>query len=131
MQVVFLHILCNSKLVCRWSYYELSILMLAYAMELKFLLQECLVGALGVKKMDQGHQDAEHFLPWINMCTTEGEYPFILCRRQLPVRPAFTMTIHKAQGQTVQHVGIRLQGVFAHGPHCCRSVIIYHYNTIH
>ena len=50
------------------------------------------------------------------MCTTEGEYPFILCRRQLPVRPAFAMTIHKAQGQTLQHVGIRLQeDVFAHG----------------
>ena len=72
--------------------------------------------SIGVKKMDQGHHGTEHFLPHINMCTMEGEYPFILCRHQLPVRPAFAMTIHKAQGQTLHHVGIHLQeSVFAHG----------------
>ncbi|KAG2217966.1 hypothetical protein INT45_001400 [Circinella minor] len=68
-----------------------------------------------VKRIDIGHDGEEHYIPRINMCTTEGEYPFILCRRQFPVRPAFAMTIHKSQGQTLTHIGIRLQEpVFVH-----------------
>ncbi|KAG2210720.1 hypothetical protein INT45_010825, partial [Circinella minor] len=82
----------------------------------KVFVTRLLDWSIGVKKIDQGHEGTEHFLPRINMCTTKGEYPFILCRRQLPVRLAFAMTIHKAQGQTLEHVGIRLQeGVFAYG----------------
>jgi ATP-dependent DNA helicase PIF1 len=42
--------------------------------------------------------------------------PFTLCRRQFPVRPAFAMTINKAQGQTLKMVGIFLpKPVFTHG----------------
>ena len=37
-------------------------------------------------------------------------------RRQFPIRPAFAMTINKAQGQTLQHVGVLLdEPVFTHG----------------
>ncbi|SAM01481.1 hypothetical protein [Absidia glauca] len=58
----------------------------------------------------------ECFLPRITFVTDEGEYPFRLRRRQLPVRPAFAMTIHKAQGQTLSKVGIYLnEPVFTHG----------------
>ncbi|SAL96773.1 hypothetical protein, partial, partial [Absidia glauca] len=46
----------------------------------------------------------ECILPRITFVTDEDEYPFRLRRRQLPVRPAFAMTIHKAQGQTLSHV---------------------------
>jgi len=39
-----------------------------------------------------------------------------LKRLQFPVRLAFTMTINKSQGQSVEHVGINLQIlVFSHG----------------
>ena len=31
-------------------------------------------------------------------------------RRQLPVRPAFTMTIDKSHGQTLKQVGVWLEG---------------------
>ncbi len=42
--------------------------------------------------------------------------PFTLRRRQFPVRPAFAMTINKAQGQTLKMVGIFLpKPVFTHG----------------
>jgi ATP-dependent DNA helicase PIF1 len=42
--------------------------------------------------------------------------PFILRRRQFPVRPTFGMTINKAQGQTLKMVGIFLpKPVFTHG----------------
>ena len=42
--------------------------------------------------------------------------PFTLERLQLPVRPAFAMTINKAQGQTLQRAGLYLpSSVFSHG----------------
>jgi hypothetical protein len=42
--------------------------------------------------------------------------PFTLRRRQFHVRPAFSMTINKAQGQTLKMVGIFLpKHVFTHG----------------
>ncbi|KAG2217353.1 hypothetical protein INT45_010285 [Circinella minor] len=69
-----------------------------------------------VKRIDISHDGKEHYIPRINMCTTEGEHPFILCHRQFPVRLAFAMTIHKSQGQSLTHIGICLQEpVFVHG----------------
>jgi ATP-dependent exoDNAse (exonuclease V) alpha subunit len=42
--------------------------------------------------------------------------PFTLRRRQFPLRPAFAMTINKAQGQTLQTVGVYLpKPIFCHG----------------
>jgi len=42
--------------------------------------------------------------------------PFTLRRHQFPVRPAFGMTINKAQGQTLKMVDIFLpKPVFTHG----------------
>jgi hypothetical protein len=41
---------------------------------------------------------------------------FCLRHRQFPVRLAFAMTINKAQGQSVHHVGLNLhEPVFSHG----------------
>ncbi|KAH9120307.1 hypothetical protein AeMF1_007478 [Aphanomyces euteiches] len=46
----------------------------------------------------------------------QNNYPFELRRRQCPVQVAFAMTIHKAQGQTISHVGVYLpEPVFSHG----------------
>jgi hypothetical protein len=42
--------------------------------------------------------------------------PFVLRRRQFPIRPAYAITINKAQGQTLECVGVYLpKDVFAHG----------------
>jgi ATP-dependent DNA helicase PIF1 len=42
--------------------------------------------------------------------------PFQLKRRQFPIRVAYVMTINKAQGQTLKHVGVFLPvPVFSHG----------------
>ncbi|SAM02961.1 hypothetical protein [Absidia glauca] len=58
----------------------------------------------------------EFLIPRINFTSSESELPFTLRRRQLPVRPAFAMTIHKSQGQTLNHVGVYLnQSVFTRG----------------
>ncbi|GMF46073.1 unnamed protein product [Phytophthora fragariaefolia] len=44
------------------------------------------------------------------------EFPFRLRRKQFPVVPAFAMTINKAQGQTIQNLGLYLATpCFSHG----------------
>src|SRR3954447_2686570 len=56
------------------------------------------------------------FIPRITLTPTESKLPFNLSRRQFPVRVAFSMTINKSQGQTLNRVGIYLpQPVFSHG----------------
>lgn len=56
------------------------------------------------------------FIPRITFLTNENDFPFILRRRQFPVRLAFSMTINKSQGQTLWSVGIDLRTpVFSHG----------------
>ena len=55
------------------------------------------------------------FVPWCKLTSTEGELPFVLTQRQFPVAPCFTITINKAQGQTLDRVGIFLRRpVFSH-----------------
>jgi len=58
------------------------------------------------------------FIPRITLSPTEDEanFSFQLKRRQFPVRLAFSITINKAQGQSVERVGIDLRvPVFSHG----------------
>ena len=70
-----------------------------------------------VARIDGGDYDGDvHFIPRIDCSTTEDDLPFKLFRRQLPLRLCFAMTINKAQGQTLQTVGVDLRSpVFSHG----------------
>ena len=55
-------------------------------------------------------------IPRICFIPKDKEYPFDWQRRQFPVRPAFAMTINKAQGQTLRTAAVWLRNqVFAHG----------------
>ena len=55
-------------------------------------------------------------LPRITLSTTEGELPFILTRKQFPIRLSFAMTVNKAQGQSLDVIGIDLhEPAFTHG----------------
>ena len=57
-----------------------------------------------------------YLLPRIPFRSGSSEFPFILRRRQFPVRLAWAMSIHKAQGQTLVRCGVLLpEPVFAHG----------------
>ena len=48
--------------------------------------------------------------------SSTAELPFEFRRTQFPLRLAFAMTINKAQGQTLNHVGLCLtEPVFTHG----------------
>jgi ATP-dependent DNA helicase PIF1 len=60
-------------------------------------------------------KDEVVFIPRIDFIP-ETRLPFEFRRRQFPVRVCFAMTINKAQGQTIEHVGLYLpEPVFTHG----------------
>ena len=56
------------------------------------------------------------YIPRITLRPKERQYPFEWSRRQFPIRAAFSITINKAQGQTMKMVGVWLPDpVFSHG----------------
>ena len=57
------------------------------------------------------------FIPRIPLASSStADLPFDFQRTQFPLRLAFAMTINKAQGQTLKHVGLCLtESVFTHG----------------
>lgn len=71
---------------------------------------------LKVQILSGEHHSELSFIPYIGLIpSTQAGLTFQLRRRQFPVHLAFTLTINKAQGQSVRHVGIDLrQPVFTH-----------------
>ncbi|KAM0844699.1 hypothetical protein ACQ4PT_056882 [Festuca glaucescens] len=56
------------------------------------------------------------YIPRIELTTKKTKWPFILLRRQFPIRVSYAMTINKSQGQTLDSVGLYLKTpVFSHG----------------
>ncbi|XP_065658115.1 uncharacterized protein LOC136082629 [Hydra vulgaris] len=49
------------------------------------------------------------FVPRIQLAPSDSNLPFVLKRRQFPVRLAYSMTINKSQGQTFDRVGVYLK----------------------
>jgi len=64
-----------------------------------------------------GRWDGEiRLLPRIKLTTSDEELPFILERKQFPVRLCFAMTVNKSQGQSLKKVGVDLRtDAFTHG----------------
>ena len=61
-------------------------------------------------------QNRDVYIPRIMLRPKERQYPFEWSRRQFPIRPAYSITINKAQGQTMKMVGVWLPDpVFGHG----------------
>ena len=66
--------------------------------------------------MTRVQKRAHILIPMVTLIPSDEHLPFQLCRIQLPVRLAYSMTINKGQGQTFEKVGLHLvKPVFTYG----------------
>ena len=62
------------------------------------------------------HANTRVFIPRIILTVKNEKWPFVLNRKQFPLRLCYGMTINKSQGQTLDIVGLFLpKPVFTHG----------------
>ena len=66
------------------------------------------------KYCQEGEKNETVFVPRITLTPSDTDLP--LKRRQFPVHKCYALTINKAQGQTLENVGVFLpEPVFSHG----------------
>ena len=66
--------------------------------------------------MTRVRKRAHILIPMVTLIPSDEHLPFQLCRIQLPVRLAYSMTINIGQGQTFEKVGLQLvKPVFTYG----------------
>lgn len=71
---------------------------------------------LEAKIMTGTHVGKVVLIPRICLTLKGTRFPFILERRQFPIKVCYAMTINKSQGQTLSTVGVYLRKpVFSHG----------------
>ncbi|XP_024630641.1 ATP-dependent DNA helicase PIF1-like [Medicago truncatula] len=85
--------------------------------ETRLLCRGLFCNLLDVEILTGSNAGNRAFLPRIKLKTTEGAgLPFVLSRKQFPVKLSFAITINKSQGKTIPKVGIYLtRHVFSHG----------------
>ncbi|GJS63719.1 ATP-dependent DNA helicase PIF1-like protein [Tanacetum coccineum] len=68
------------------------------------------------KILTGSHIGDEVVIHRIILTSTQSKWPFVLKRRQFPVKPCYAMTINKSHGQSLNYVGLYLPNpVFSHG----------------
>lgn len=68
------------------------------------------------KLMTGGNVGATVLIPRIALTLKSNKWPFVLERRQFPIKVCYAMTINKSQGQTLASVGVYLKKpVCSHG----------------
>ncbi|XP_065315463.1 uncharacterized protein LOC135924333 [Gordionus sp. m RMFG-2023] len=82
----------------------------------KLIITSLLPNIIEAEFVSSSFLSTKVLIPRISLIPTDSGLPFSFKHRQFPVRPAFVMTINKAQGQTLNKVGIYLpHPVFSHG----------------
>jgi ATP-dependent DNA helicase PIF1 len=82
----------------------------------RLVITHCARHFIKARVLGGDHAGYEALIPRIDLSPSQDEFPFKFFRRQLPVQLAFAMSINKAQGQSVKHIGIDLRTpVFTHG----------------
>jgi hypothetical protein len=72
--------------------------------------------AIEAKIMNGRFKNHSFTIPRIILTLKSNKWPFVLQRRQYPIRVCYGMTINKSQGQTLSAVGVYLKRpVFTHG----------------
>lgn len=84
----------------------------------RLVIKRMSLRVLEVQIIGGDHDGQVSLIPRISLIPqdSQAELPFRMRRRQFPVRLAFSLTINKAQGQSVRKVGLDLRApVFSHG----------------
>jgi ATP-dependent DNA helicase PIF1 len=77
-------------------------------------------GVLELRLLGGDHDGHLVFLPRIECYPSNAQIPFQLCHLQFCVRNAFSMSVNKAQGQSLKYVGLDFcSPVFTHGLISC------------
>ena len=85
-------------------------------MEQGALSQKFLKNVIEVKISSGPYKDETNLIPRIRLQPSDNTLSFSFQRQQFPLRPSFSLTINKAQGQSLRVVGLDLRtSVFTHG----------------
>ena len=80
-----------------------------------FVIKHIRTHVLQATIMNGNHKGEDILIPRIKLISNDESWPFQLTH-QSPVKPAFALTINKAQGQTLEYMGLYLpRPVFSHG----------------
>ena len=83
--------------------------------ETRLMVQELFPHLIKAEILASQHKGNTVLIPRISMAPSNTCYPFVLKRTQFPVRLAYCLTINKAQGQSLETIGLYLpEHVFSH-----------------
>jgi hypothetical protein len=82
----------------------------------RLIIKGCYKYLLDAEILTGVNQGYRVFIPQVRLTPSDTDLPFSLVIRQFPIKLSFAMTINKAQGQTIQNMGLYLpKSVFTHG----------------
>ncbi|XP_074327846.1 uncharacterized protein LOC141665765 [Apium graveolens] len=82
----------------------------------RMIVTKCLKYCVQCEVICGAFVGTRHFIIRMELFPTETELPFKLLQKQMPLQICYSMTINKAQGQSLKRVGLFLpKSVFTHG----------------
>lgn len=80
------------------------------------IVRKCMEHTVQCEVLSGNNVGSIHLIPRMDMCPTDTKLPFHFVRKQFSLQICFAMTINKAQGQSLNKVGLYLpKSVFCHG----------------